>query len=849
MFSQLFTQLFKFVGIFFRTIKAFALRQLRGITTYFQRLKNFSHNAAMMATSTMQSAANVSQKPTKRGDYIEVGNLLISKMFLVRLVIGIVIVGMLIWFFVWPFLLSRFFTARFKEDDARIRDWSGKVIVYSDPKKTVPVYEGRLEKGVLQGSGKRYDENGVLVYDGNFQDGVYSGTGNKYEDGLLVYSGQFLNGVSEGNGALYREGSLVYQGSFHSDLPSGNGTSFVNDKKRYQGQFDEGVPNGNGKAYGPNDVLTYEGGFVDGVFSGKGKKYTFAGKLSYEGDFANGKPSGTGKEYGADGALIYEGEFSDGVYNGKGIYTLSPGNLLEATFTKGVPDGTVRWSKNGSLYYEGEWKNGKPSGFGKLYNHAGDVLYQGQLLDGTLDGAWLLSLTVDAFRQALGETQTTSYRENDRSFLISSPELGVIGRCNYRTDSAESEVYSVYIFPVANSDWFHLLPGEDNVNAPEWPENIRIKRGALRFNPPEGVTAAKGDYYSIMAFEPDRDLRTTLLYQDKAQQTASVLTWSRLSLLPEKESESEEPSESEKMGDFLKSLDSMEPLVGADLPTNHPYYGEEDISSALAACQTPEQAGELTEALVEYWRLSETQKGLEDNLSRVETMLTDERSALSMGNGSETLAASLADEKLALEGRILSAQSGRKQAELAAGKFGAEPSKLAVDKMLLFFDPGSLDLDQLSVAAAAWARYKDSNADSATLELEIKSLLVDLANSYSTVSNARSRYEGAVQAVQSAENSYAIGKADKATWQRAANTQTDAQLALYDALASFTKYANTLNQKTGGLISRINNWYPKEFGFPEELPEKPAETSEKPEEAAPEEAAKLSDQNTKEGVA
>ena len=122
MFSQLFTQLFKFVGIFFRTIKAFALRQLRGITTYFQRLKNFSHNAAMMATSTMQSAANVSQKPTKRGDYIEVGNLLISKMFLVRLVIGIVIVGMLIWFFVWPFLLSRFFTARVREDDARIRD-------------------------------------------------------------------------------------------------------------------------------------------------------------------------------------------------------------------------------------------------------------------------------------------------------------------------------------------------------------------------------------------------------------------------------------------------------------------------------------------------------------------------------------------------------------------------------------------------------------------------------------------------------------------------------------------------------------------------------------------------------
>ncbi|MBR1497482.1 MAG: hypothetical protein IJ617_07650 [Oscillospiraceae bacterium] len=803
MFNKLFSQIFKYFGVFFRTIKAFVFRQFRSITARIRQLRNLPRHAAQAALSTVQTAANVTQKPSKREDYIEIGKLLISKSFLLRLVMGIVAVGALIWFVVWPFVLSHFLTARFYQEDRRVKDWSGRVIVYSDKKKTLPLYAGRLEEGVLQGQGERYDENGILIYEGTFQNGVYSGTGREYKDGILTYTGQFAEGVYEGSGTSYDNGMLLYSGQFSAGVYEGRGTLYKDGLKSYEGNFRAGVAAGDGAAY-VNDVLRYQGQFAGGV------------------------PSGTGKEYGPDGALTYEGEFSAGVYNGHGIAYPSQGNQLEAAFSDGAPDGTVRWSKNGALYYEGEWQGSAPAGFGKLYNRAGETLYQGQFSGGTLDGAWLLGLTADGLRQALGTERTTSYQENAQSFFIASPELGVVGRCNYRTEQAESEVYSIYISPPA-SGWIRLLPGEDNIAVPEWPEDVARNVGPLQFNTPEGVNVPQGVYHSVMIFEPDKDLRTTLLYQSEGQKIASVLTWSRLSALPAAETESAAATESEKFGEFLEALDGMEKAAGAGLPTENPYYGEGELSPVLAECETPEQAGALVDALVEYWRLSETQKGLEENLERVEAMLSDAKAAVSMDSGSEALIESLTSEKLALEGRILNAQSGRKQAELVAGTYGAEPASLAVDTMLLIFDANTLDLDRLSLTAAAWAQLNGSTVRADELELELKSLLVYLANAYSTANNARSQYEAASQTAQKAATGYTMGTVDKAAWFRALMAQTDAQLALYDALASFTKYANALNQKTGGWVSRDNDWYLEELGFPVEPPE---QTEESPEEEA-----------------
>ena len=833
MFNLFLSQIFKFFGVFFRTIKAFVLRQFRGITTRIRQLRNLSRGAAKIATSTVQSAASATQKPTKRSDYIEVGRLLIAKSFLLRLVVGLVILGVLIWFVIWPFILSHFLTARFYVGDSRVRNWSGKVIVFSDTKKKVPLYSGTLEKGVLQGEGRDYDESGVCIYEGTFQNGLYNGTGREYTNGILSYEGQFANGVYEGSGTKYADGTMLYSGQFSEGSYEGRGALYDDGILRYEGQFANGLYEGRGILYSDGNK-SYEGNFEKGVATGEGASYIDR-ILRYQGQFSDGLPSGSGKEYGPDGRLTYEGEFAAGVYNGQGIAYPTQGWQLEASFTDGEPEGTVRWSKNGALYYEGEWSDGAPSGFGKLYNRAGETLYQGQFSGGTLDGAWMLSLTADELRQAFGTDHTSSYQENIQSFFISSPELGVIGRCNYRTGSSESEVYSVYISPPVGPEWFNLLPGEDNVATPEWPEEVEVKIAPLQFNTPNGVNAPQGVYHSVMAFEPDKDLRTTLLYTVEGAQPASVLTWSRLSALPQSEQMAAGISDTQKMDKFLGALDGMEKNAGGGLPDSNPYYGNGKVSEALSACESAEQAGLLTDALVEYWRLSEQQKGLEDNLNRIKTLQAEEQSAISMGNGTEGLVESLEEEKLALEAQILNAQSARKQAELEVQQYGPEPSELAVDTMLLLFDPAGLDLDDLALMATAWVQAQGATTSAGALELEIKSLLVSLQDAYSAMENARSRFEAAGQAVQSAAGGYAMGTTSKATWYGAMSSRTEAQLALYDALSSFTKYANALNQKTAGWISRTYDWYPDEFVFTVEQPE-PAETADEAAETA-EEAA------------
>ena len=132
MLSQLLRQLFNSFGIFFRTIRAFFTRKLTGAWAGLRRVTNVSRQATKVATSAFEGAAAAIQKPTKREDYIETRRLFISKSFLIMLAIGVVLLGLLIYFVVWPFLLSRFFTARFYQGDEQLANWSGRVIVYYD---------------------------------------------------------------------------------------------------------------------------------------------------------------------------------------------------------------------------------------------------------------------------------------------------------------------------------------------------------------------------------------------------------------------------------------------------------------------------------------------------------------------------------------------------------------------------------------------------------------------------------------------------------------------------------------------------------------------------------------------
>ena len=129
--NYFFNQITRSVGVFFRTIRAFFVRRLTGITTRLRQMTNISRNATRAANATLQAAAAATNKPTQREDYVETSRLFIAKAFLIRLAILLVVLGLAGYFLVWPFLLSHFLTARFYVQDSRIPDWSGRVIVYS----------------------------------------------------------------------------------------------------------------------------------------------------------------------------------------------------------------------------------------------------------------------------------------------------------------------------------------------------------------------------------------------------------------------------------------------------------------------------------------------------------------------------------------------------------------------------------------------------------------------------------------------------------------------------------------------------------------------------------------------
>ena len=118
--------------VFIRTIRAFFYRRISAIVAKFRQMTNLTRGATKVATTSIQSAAAATQKPTKREDYVDAGGLLVAKSFLLKLIIGIVIAILLIYFLIWPFVLSHFLTAKFYVEDKKIENWTGRVIVYSE---------------------------------------------------------------------------------------------------------------------------------------------------------------------------------------------------------------------------------------------------------------------------------------------------------------------------------------------------------------------------------------------------------------------------------------------------------------------------------------------------------------------------------------------------------------------------------------------------------------------------------------------------------------------------------------------------------------------------------------------
>ena len=789
MLSYLLRQLFNSFGIFFRTIRAFFTRKLVGIGAYFRRITNFSRHATKVASVSFQGAAAAVKKPTRREDYIETKRLFISKSFLIFLAAGLILLVLLFYFVVWPFLLSHFFTAKFYQGDSDLQTWSGRVIVYYDTEKEKPMYSGTLQDGLLQGRGLEYDEAGLVIYEGNFVDGLRDGTGNLYENGVLVYEGVFSNGTATGMGTAYADGVKCYEGSFVDGLYEGEGTEYDTD--------------GNVK---------YKGSFSAGKYEGQGTAYYTNGERAYVGAFVNGLYEGEGTEYSEDGQVCYKGSFAEGLYEGTGVLYLEDGGQIRAEFSAGVTAGTIQWYQNGALWYDGAADNLTSDGFGTIYGEDGKIIYSGELDRGTLDGAWLLTLTAEELRAAFGEADLTE-TDVSEGFLVVNQALGVTVLCSYRQGEEEAQAYQVWLAPAEKSLPEKLLPWTDGIEAEEWalagensPTQSQVVQGAVYG--PDG--AAEGEWWQRQYCYAD--YRCILLCETETGAPLQII-WSRdLTLTGGGEASGTGTTEvQERLDALLAALDGAGGTITESAGRSTDRLGS--VERMVALMLTPADAESLVDALTDYYIYGEMTAALEASQPLLEQLLAEAQAKLSRGSGTQEAVEDAQSELDDLSRQISQYRTAREQAGLTIQSLSKlNPDDYDVEQVLLTFDPVDMDVSGLYRNAQSYAEaVGQDTVDSEALERELRSAVLNLNLSYESVRTAREAVERAAAAVEEQTQAYARGTAERADLYAAQCAQNEATAALYQAVGAFTHQANALNTQSGGWIAQQYNWMADTF--------------------------------------
>ncbi len=789
--SFLLRQLMNSCGVFIRTFRAFFLRKFTAVTARFRQVTNFSRNATKVASASFQGAAAAVKKPTKREDYIETQRLFISKSFLILLVVGLVCFALLCWYVLWPFILSHFLTARFWQEDSRVPDWTGKVIVYADKGKHIPMYSGRLEEGVLQGTGREYDEEGLLAYEGTFLDGERSGKGVCYEDGVLVYEGQLLAGVYEGTGRLFDEDGMVYSGTFSNGLPNGTGTGY----------------NGG--------VLCYQGGFVDGLYQGTGEEFYAGGTLKYKGAFSKGKYEGEGAYYTEEGLLRYKGGFSAGLYEGDGTVYLDSGDRIQSEFSAGESGGSIQWYRGGRLWYDGEADDLTPDGYGTIYASSGKVVYAGQMDHGTLDGLWLLGLTAGELRETFGEAALTEQDSGD-GFLIRNADLGVTALCSYQTSGEDPQVYQVLLSPAANDPAAALLPWDSAAAAQlqltagreEEPE-MSYTAGPSPVSVPEG--GMDGEWFNTQIIYPEEAATCTLFSEDRGGAPEQIL-WSRAgAIVPGGLLDEAAVQAQERLDDLLQTLDNLAGGSGDEPPAD-----PADVERLLGLMLTPEDGNSLMDALTDYYVYNQMLQALEASQPLLEQNLLEQQRLLDRGDTTQSAVDGVQDRLDALDRRLAQYRTGREQAKLTAETLtGLKLDAYDLAAVLTSFDTAELDTQALYDAALAYAKSvaaEPRDVDAADLELKLKTQILDLSMAYEEIRAGQETLERAAGVLEKTTQAYSTGTADKLALYDAQCSRNDAAAALFMSMGAYTKQAVQLNNLSGGALAEQRGWFAEPFG-------------------------------------
>lgn len=434
-------------------------------------IKNFSKKITTAVKKTLQKIiAFVFGKPNSVKDYFHLTQWYVSKRFLLKSMIFLVVGALIAVKVVIPYLSGRLWPASLVVNSNQYHEFTGKAKVFT--KDGYLLYKGTLQKGAVDGSGEVYDEN-QLIYKGELKNSRYEGEGVLYnKKNQLIYQGNFLDNLYDGNGTLYFEnGKKRFVGTFEKGQMKDGTEYYSSGNKKYIGLYENGLFTGNAKIYEDNEkeTLRYSGNLESGRYNGKGRLYKY-GSLLYDGDFLNNVYHGQGKLY-ADGQTIYEGTFSNGSYDGQGklyqngkliykgnflegnkngegnLFSAENGKLLyEGNFKDDFYDqqGKLYDEKTGRLLYEGTFAQGVYNGEGTLYSASGQKLFTGNFYNGDIDYMAYCKSDIDEIRTAFGKE--SSLEMLDGSFLLVYKEMKIIFEFPFAENETKPVVNKMRLF-------------------------------------------------------------------------------------------------------------------------------------------------------------------------------------------------------------------------------------------------------------------------------------------------------------------------------------------------------------------------------------------------------------------
>ncbi len=245
----------------------------------------------------------------------------------------------------------------------------GRVVLLTTYRKGFMVSRERINRldseTRKQGHWKFFHENGLVKLEGFFLNDQRNGYFKEYDQaGKLITATKWIEGQQQKDAEelaklevvrdYYPDGKVAIFQTFKNGVPHG-----VRREYSTAGEITAGYVYQDGKRIA--DGITRE----DGVRNGPWKDYYPGGELRAEGNYQDGKMVGKWKFYQLNGRVEQTGEYDkQGRPVGKWLWYYPSGNLLrEENYIAGKPDGMMtEFSEEGDIIAEGDYIDGEEEG-------------------------------------------------------------------------------------------------------------------------------------------------------------------------------------------------------------------------------------------------------------------------------------------------------------------------------------------------------------------------------------------------------------------------------------------------------------------------------------------------------